>query len=57
MEYVCQSCGFKDTKELRDGVNNHFRPNYIVPLHPKSEDAICYSPTTLQGRNHGLELD
>jgi hypothetical protein len=40
--FKCESCGAEDTKQLRDGVNNHWRKGYVMGKHPRSQDAICY---------------
>jgi len=47
LEYECEQCGFVDTVELRDGINNHWRKGYVEELRPRSEDAICYGWTKL----------
>lgn len=41
--YRCVSCGFEDTKPLRDGVNNHWRKGYVPGLRPTSWEAFCYA--------------
>ena len=45
--YVCCECGFIDDKELRYGVNNHWRKGYTERVKPPSAEAICYGWTQL----------
>ena len=40
----CSSCGFEDSKPLRDGVDNHWRSDYQPGIRPTSQEAICYAP-------------
>lgn len=42
MRFVCPYCGFQDTKQLRDGVNNHWRNGYIPGRRPTTAEAVCY---------------
>jgi hypothetical protein len=48
--YVCDLCGFEDTKELRDGINNHWRKGYREGIRPSSQEGICYGHTKLDPR-------
>lgn len=39
----CPVCRFEDTKQLREGVNNHWRKGYKEGLRPTTAEAVCYS--------------